>query len=390
MSMGRETGPATILFAAGADFFGGAERALLLTARALDPRRYRPVVVVGTDGELRAQLRCAGVGTEHVPLRRTDWRGAGAWAWSVLALARVARRERARLIHANEIPSAQPAGYAGRLLGLPVVTHARFPDHLGAAAWFLKPGFERVLFVSEYLRREGLREAPDVFRGRSDVLYDGVELPPMLDREARIAARIALGLPADVPAVILAGQVADLKGIWDYVSAAELLCHRGVPGVFVVMGDDLRGGGARRRAMETRVQALGLADRFRFLGFRRDAPRLMPLFDVAAVPSHVEPLGNATLEAMAAACPVVGSRVGGIPEMIVDGRTGTLVPAQSPSELATALELFLRDPERRRSYGGAGRHRAREAFGLEAHAAKLQAIYDGVLGMPGGVPSTGH
>ena len=82
--------------------------------------------------------------------------------------------------------------------------------------------------------------------------------------------------------------------------------------------------------------SLGLQSRFRFLGFRPDAPRLIPGFDVVAVPSLVEPLGNATLEAMAAGRPVVGSRVGGIPEMIVDGETGSLVPPQAPHALAVA------------------------------------------------------
>src|SRR5207249_2718587 len=87
----------------------------------------------------------------------------------------------------------------------------------------------------------------------------------------------------------------------------------------------------------------GLSTRFRFLGFRRDAPRIVQAFDVIAVPSHVEPLGNATLEAMAAGRPVVGSRVGGLPEMVVDGETGLLVPPSNPPALAAAIERLVFD-----------------------------------------------
>ncbi len=378
------TSSVTVLFVAGADFFSGAERALLLTLRALDPRRYKPVVIVGRAGELLAQLRTAGIPAVHVPLHRTDWRHPVAWARSVLSIARVARRVRARIIHSNEIPSFQPAGRAARLLGIPAITHARFPDELDAAAWFLNPGFDSALFVSRYLLDDAMAKAPMVFAARSEVLHDGVELSELPDEAARSAGRAALGLPSAVPAVAIAGQVAEIKGIWEFIAAAEQICLRSVPATFVVLGDDLKGQGRLRESVEERIRSAGLMDRFKFLGFRRDAPRLIPLFDIVAVPSHVEPLGNATLEAMAAGRPVVASRVGGIPEMVVHGETGLLVPPKSPDALASAIESLLRDPIRRDAFGAAGRRRARDVFGLERHAARLQEVYDRALSTPAG------
>jgi glycosyltransferase involved in cell wall biosynthesis len=131
---------------------------------------------------------------------------------------------------------------------------------------------------------------------------------------------------------------------------------------------------------EQRVRDLGLFERFRFLGFRANAPRLIPAFDIVAVPSHVEPLGNATLEAMAAARPVVGSRVGGIPEMVVDRETGLLVAARDPVGLADAIGTLIHDAKLRERLGLAGRARAERAFSLEAHGQRLQRLYDQVLG----------
>jgi glycosyltransferase involved in cell wall biosynthesis len=90
-------------------------------------------------------------------------------------------------------------------------------------------------------------------------------------------------------------------------------------------------------------------------------------------------LGNATLEAMASARPVVGSRVGGIPEMVVDGETGTLVPSRDPVSLADAIECLVRDPAKSRAYGQAARRRAIEHFSVEAHVAHVQALYDAAL-----------
>src|SRR6185503_5823491 len=200
--------------------------------------------------------------------------------------------------------------------------------------------------------------SPNLFEGQSEVVYDGVSISPPITDAARVELRRSLDLPVDHVVVALTGQVAEVKGIWEYLDAARLLVEKGVKATFAVLGDDLKGHGTLRRAMEERVASLALSDHFRFLGFRPDAPRLIPAFDVITVPSHIEPLGNATLEAMAAGRPVVGSRVGGIPEMVVEGETGVLVPAQDPIDLASALGQLIADPELATKLGSAGRQRA--------------------------------
>ena len=344
----------------------------------LDPARYRPVVALGTRGELETELRARGIATLHVPVVYSGLRTVIPWTASVGVLWRLCRRERVRLVHANDAPSFQPAGYAARLLRLPAVTHVRFPDSQKGFGWFLKPGFDRALFVSAALRDAALVEAPALFENRSDVVHDGVRLLDLPDAAGREALRQELELPRDGPIVAITGQVSEIKGIWEFIEAAGLLVTRGVPATFAVLGDDLKGGGALRRQAERAAAEKGLGSRVRFLGFRPDAPRLLPAFDIIAVPSHIEPLGNATLEAMAAGLPVVGSRVGGIPEMIVDGETGLLVPPRNAGALAHALQTLACDPSRARALGEAGRVRAREAFSPEAHAGRVQDIYDRV------------
>jgi glycosyltransferase involved in cell wall biosynthesis len=154
--------------------------------------------------------------------------------------------------------------------------------------------------------------------------------------------------------VALTGQVAEVKGIWEYLDAARLLVEKGVKATFAVLGDDLKGHGALRRAMEERVASLALSDHFRFLGFRPDAPRLIPAFDVITVPSHIEPLGNATLEAMAAGRPVVGSRVGAYPEMVVRGETACWCRQQDPTALPSARAAHIAVAVQRPAAGARG------------------------------------
>ena len=371
--------PRRILFLAWAPFFSGAERALVLTVRHLDPARYVPHVIVGTAGDTATALREAGVACDVWPLAHIDLRHPLGGAHSAWRVFRTARRIGAALIHSNDVPSFQPGGYAARLLRVPAVTHVRFPDTAEGFSWFLRPGINRALFVSEYLRADAVAASPVLFANRSDVLYDGVELPEPVAEDARAALRRSLELSEAIPVVALTGQVSEIKGIWEFVEAARVLVARGTPATFVVLGDDLKGGGAMREAMQRRVAELGLTERFRFLGFRNDAPRLIPAFDIVAVPSHVEPLGNATLEAMAAGVPVVGSRVGGIPEMVVDGVTGRLVPPRDPAALADALEGLLAVPDLRRACGLAARARAESHFSLSIHARRLQETYDALL-----------
>ncbi len=371
--------PKTVLYAAWAPFYSGAERALVVLAEHLDRRRYRPVVVVGTDGELAAELRGRGVTTIHQPIVYLGARTLASWLACVSRIAWIGRRERAVLMHSNDVPTFQPVGYAARFLGVPALTHVRFPDTQHGFGWFLKPGVHRSLFVSADLRADAIRNAPALFERSSEVVYDGVDVPPLASDAERRALREELGLPIGERLVVMAGQVAEVKGIWDYIDAAARLVARHVPVKLVVLGDDLKNKGETRIKAEEMVRERGLADHVRFLGFRPNAQRLIPAFDMVAVPSHVEPLGNATLEAMATARPVIGARVGGIPEMVVDGETGLLVPSKDPDRLADAIERLVGDPARAARLGQNGRARAIAKFSIPAHVNHVAGIYDQVL-----------
>jgi glycosyltransferase involved in cell wall biosynthesis len=238
------------------------------------------------------------------------------------------------------------------------------------------------LFVSQALLDQAVDEAPALFDGRSEVLHDGVQPQPSWTAEDSIRCRRELDLPEDRTIVAMAGQIAEIKGIWDFVDAARILSSHAPESLFVVVGDDLKNGGQTRRAMEARVAALGLTARFRFLGFRTDVPRVVQAFDIIAVPSHIEPLGNATLEAMATGRPVVGSRVGGIPEMVIDGETGALVPPRDPTALAHAIARLIDDRALRMRMGAAAKQRATMKFSIEAHGERLQCLYDSMCASP--------
>ena len=131
------------------------------------------------------------------------------------------------------------------------------------------------------------------------------------------------------------------------------------------------------RRLKARLESLDpKTDRVVFTGYRGDASELIDELDVLALPSWSEGMPLVTLEAMARGKPVVATRVGGIPEVVVDGVTGTLVPVRDPQRLAAALRALIADPERARAFGAAGRDRVREQFSATETVSRVLAIYE--------------
>ncbi len=382
MTIKKQAGPRRVLYLAWAPFFSGAERALVRALRALETTPYEPYVLVGTDGELAAQLRNLRIPHRITPIVPLDRHRPIEALRSLAGVIRAIQRFRPAVIHANDVPSFQPGGYAARLAGRPALTHVRFPDTAKGYRWFLRSGFTRAIFVSEDQRRTAVTEAPDLFDGRSEVLHDCVEVQETWTHDQRRRIRIELGVPEDCVLVAIVGQIAEVKGIWDFVEAARLLIENGSTAHFVVLGDDLKSGGVVRTAMRQKVVANGAEHRFTFLGFHPDAAKLVQAFDIVAVPSHVEPFGLAALEGSASGRAVVASLVGGLPEIVIGGETGLLIQPMDPRALANSLDRLIQNANLRTTLGAAARRRARDSFGMDAYGARLSAIYD-ALGAAG-------
>ena len=144
-----------------------------------------------------------------------------------------------------------------------------------------------------------------------------------------------------------------------------LVEHRNVQ--FVLLGD-----GPLRPRIERETAALG--DRFRFMGIRSVA-QWMPMLDVLLLPSESEGLPYSILEAMACGVPVIASSVGGIPEAVVDDKTGILVPPGDPAALTCAISSLVGDPDRRREFGVEARARTASHFDAAVMARQFEDLY---------------
>lgn len=387
MTINPEGMPLKIFLASWAPFIGGAEVAVERLAVGLRDAGHDVRLIVGTRGEALARFEATGLRCEYIEQRFTDKLG---WLKFCAARKRVMRSlaaDRPDLVHSNDLPTHQLISNAAGRLGLPRVCHHRWVFERGAIDWLNKFGAERHLFVSRALRDQLCGESQKLRSSPVAVVYDGLPLSAVPTEKDRATAKAELGIAEGKSLVLFAGQIIERKGVADLLHGWAELAPRWSPHAeLCLVGDDLAGEGAYRREMEQLAKTLGTP--VRFLGFQKNVDRWLTASDVVMVPSHVEPLGNATLEAMAQVRPVIGGDAGGIPEMVVHEETGLLVPPKTPSAIADALQRLLADAALRQRMGFAARQRCEELFSIDAHVRAVVAEYRTVLASaPAGMPA---
>jgi glycosyltransferase involved in cell wall biosynthesis len=248
-----------------------------------------------------------------------------------------------------------------------------FTDHRGIVRvpatieWLLT---DAVVAVS----RDTARQSPASAVVDVAVIYNGVD--PPAPKRTRAEARADLGL-GEGPVALHVANFLPVKGHDILMRALALVKERGVKLTVVTAGD-----GAERAPIEALASKLGLGpEHVRFLGFRSDVPDLLAAADFFVLPSRMEGLPLAVLEAMSHGLPIVTTRIGGNPEVVTDGEHGLLVPIEDPAALAAALARFAEDPDLRRKLGEAGRARVAAEFSFTEMTRKYEAIYDRLLAL---------
>jgi hypothetical protein len=170
-------------------------------------------------------------------------------------------------------------------------------------------------------------------------------------------------------------QGRSVKSQEDLIRAAPRILPEFPDAKFLLIGSGWEDGGKTyMRRMQQLVADLGLETSIVFTGFRTDIPAILRDIDIAVQPSLSENLGG-TIESLLMECPTVATRVGGLTDSILDGKTGVLVEPSNPASLAEGILRLLRDPERARQYGAAGREHMLAAFTLRRTGERLAKLY---------------
>jgi glycosyltransferase involved in cell wall biosynthesis len=220
--------------------------------------------------------------------------------------------------------------------------------------------------------RELLIERLGVPRRRIFSIPTGVELEEFFPQEKNRALLAQLGVPADA---FIFGSVAVLrswKGHIYLLEALHELIQGGVRAFLLLVGE-----GPYREVIEEKITRLGLEPWVKLVGFREQVAPWFALMDVVVLASYAnEGVPQSVLQAQAMSRPVIGTRVGGIPEVIIEEETGLLVPPRDSQSLARGMTRLMEDPDYRRELGGRGRALVVEGFSMEQMAAEIEAVYD--------------
>jgi glycosyltransferase involved in cell wall biosynthesis len=349
---------------------GGLERVVQALVGHADGRRFAVEVLCAVKGGAVArEIEMAGARVRILGVSAYGPRG-------ILTAARAIRETEADLVHSHGhfagVMGRAAAWWTGRAVAvhhLHTVDPTLEPRHLRRERFLLRLT-RRVLCCSEAVARHAARDlgAPP---GLLAVIPNGIDPPPPAGRDEALDR---LGLKRDDgPIVGCVGGLSRHKGQSVLMQAMGQL--EGGPPTLVLVGD-----GPDRPGLESEAATLQGRVRIRFMGERPDARSLLPAFDVLVVPSiEREGFGLAALEGMDAGLPVVASRLGGLPEVVEDGRSGLLVPPGDVRAMALAIARLLASPEERRAMGTEGRRRVESRFRAASMARRVESVYEEVL-----------
>ncbi|MCX8038312.1 MAG: glycosyltransferase [Candidatus Sumerlaeia bacterium] len=354
------------------DWRGGQAQVEALV-HGLAERGHRSVVVTPPGSRLAERLGNAHDLAEPVGFAGSDglvspsggWRIAfnttrGEWDWlAARRLRQIAVATRPDVLHAHSALAHAMVwlGCAGRM-DVPMVVSRRVDFPVGGN-WLSRRKYRHPAFyylaISSAIR--GVLIQGGVPSDRIFLVPSGVDPAKFTYRTDRSAARRMLGIGDGEFLVINVAALVDHKDQATLVRAAEIAL-REMPSLrFIVLGE-----GELRPELEAQIVQAGLGDRVRLLGFRNDVEACLAASDLFVLSSHLEGMCTSLLDAMLMEKPIVATRAGGVPDVVVDGETGLLVGIRQHEDLAAAIVRLARDTELRMRLAAAGARRVREHF----------------------------
>lgn len=386
-----------ILYVSLSKDLGGAETSLLTLVTHL-PVRYRPLVVCPGEGMLTQELRNAGIKVLTLDMSVIPFSpnpAAIIVSWSraqpfIAALSTLIKAYGVDLVHANSYRIGLPVSLSARRSHVPVIWHGRdLPASQGAR---LGGALAVSLLVDRFIvnsKAVGKAFAVGHCRHKVRVIYNGLDLAAFHAANGA-KARSEFGLDSETLLIGNLGQLTPLKGQDLFLQTAAQIATVLPKAKFLIAGGPVGTAGQSEvdRSRNLIYEAclyrlavdLGLKDRVIFAGFRRDVPDIMAALNLYLHTSRKESFGRVLIEAQACGVPVVAPALGGIPEAVIHGETGLLVPPGDVMAMAEAALILLQKPAMQRAFEQAGQERVRRLFTIERHVEQVIKVYDELSG----------
>jgi L-malate glycosyltransferase len=384
MTQSRRT---RILYVNHTGLVSGAERVLLAMLQVLDRTQYEPYVLCPADGDLPRLVELLDVPHLEVPAVKARFtlhpgqllRYALSMFKAILAMRRVINRLDPGLVHANTLRAGVAVTLATKGRSRTVVWHVHdiLPKHPVSDAIRLLAYASRrtqIVAVSHFAGRAFCGKLP--FRNRVRTIYNGTDLSRFPLKTPRISTfRREAGIPEDAFLVSAVGQICERKGLIELVNAFSNIyarvphMHLAIVGKVVFAHEEKY----RELLLKTAVDA-GAADRLHFTGERNDVPNVLQASDLLVLNSWEEPFGLVLVEAMSSGTPVLATRVGGIPEIVMDSENGWLIEKGDTAALASKL-VELSENIHMRVQAARLAHGTCTQFSLEQFQTSIHRLY---------------
>lgn len=349
---------------------------MLLISRGLRDRGHYNVIVTPPGSDLAVRAGEEGLLVEPLRMR-------GQWdLQAVFRLDRILKRHRIELINSHK-PNPHTLALLVRLwrrkLRLVATRHVTFPlrrHFFRSFKW--SAGLDGIIAVADSVKASLIASGVPVTK--IETIYSAVDFERFSPRPPDSDLRKELGLDPDHFVIGMVGDYRHWKGYPVFIDAAARVLARYPQARFLAVGSP----SDAYRDMLNRIDLLGLTDRFILTGFRTEVERFYSVMQVCVnSATSGESLNMALREALSMGVPIIGSAVGGIPEIIQDGETGILFPPGDADALADAILKLIQDPVLRRSLADEGRRVVQSRFSLSAMLEKTEAYYDRLLTLCG-------
>ncbi len=361
---------------------GGMENGLVNLINRIPPDRYRHAVVCLTES-MEFSRRILREDVPFVALHKREGKDFGLY----LRLWRAFRSLRPALVHSRNLAAIESVVPAA-LAGVPYRVHGEHGrdvqdiDGISLKYQLLRrliaPLVDRFIPLSQELESY-LEDRVGVPPSKMKRICNGVDTKTFKPSQTGPGLLVKKGFAS--PDSIVIGTVGRMQEVKNPLLLADAFIR--LTGLMPEKKEHLRlimvGEGPIRQPVETTLTSAGVSSMAWLPGSRDDVPDLLRAMDVFILPSRAEGISNTLLEAMACGVPVVATRVGGNPELVEDGVTGFLVPAEDVESMARAASEYVRDPEMRKRHGRAARLKVEREFSIDRMVANYMAVYDELL-----------
>ncbi|MBI5047355.1 MAG: glycosyltransferase family 4 protein [Deltaproteobacteria bacterium] len=361
--------PFTILHTESSTGWGGQENRTLKESIGLKKMGVRVIIACPPDSRL------AKIGTENGIEIRTIKMASSFSPFAISFLLKIIKQENVSIVCTHSGNDSMLGAIAGRIstrkpiivrtrhLALPItskITYSLFP-HM-------------IVTVSEYVKRY-LVKGKGIAEDKVISIPTGVDLKKFNPDIVKTVSREELNILSDA---VIVGTIAILrrkKGHHTLLDAIPLVLKELPKTIFLFAGD-----GPQKENIEKKILELGISQNVKLLGLRNDIPELLKTIDLFVLPTLQEALGTSFLEAMAMRKPVVGTWVGGVPEVINDGVSGILVEPENPTTLAEAIINLLKDRDKMNKMGDEGRKIVEKKYSVDVMVTSLFNFYNSLMG----------